>query len=348
VLALTVAAARDQWSPAGAYLNTASYGLPPRVGWDALQAALADWQTGRTSWEHWGAATEAAREAFARLTNVGAADVTVGATVSGMVGLIAASLPEGSRIVVPDIEFTSLLFPFLVQEQLGHCQVRTVPVDRLADAVDEYADVVAFSAVQMSNGQVADIDAIAAAAAAHDVITIVDGTQAIGWLPLDASRFDVVACTAYKWLMSPRGTAFMSVRRERLAQVEPLTAGWYGGEDVHGSYFGPPLRLAESARRLDTSPAWFSWVATQPALELLEQIGIEAIHTHNVGLANAFRAGLGLPPGNSAIVSSAGDGAQERLAGAGIMAATRGGRLRTSWHVYNTEDDVERVLDVLR
>jgi selenocysteine lyase/cysteine desulfurase len=264
-----------------------------------------------------------------------------------MVGLIAASLPEGSRIVVPDIEFTSLLFPFLVQEQLGRCQVRTVPLERLADAVDEHADVVAFSAVQMSNGQLADIDAIAAAADAHDVMTIVDGTQAIGWLPLDASRFDVVACAAYKWLMSPRGTAFMYVRREHLPEVKPLTAGWYGGEDVHASYFGTPLRLAGSARRLDTSPAWFSWVGTQPALELLEELGIEAIHIHNLGLANSFRAGLGLPPGDSAIVSVASDGAQERLADAGIMVATRGGRLRTSWHVYNTDDDVERVLEAL-
>jgi selenocysteine lyase/cysteine desulfurase len=117
---------------------------------------------------------------------------------------------------------------------------------------------------------------------------------------------------------------------------------------VHASYFGPPLRLAVSARRLDTSPAWFSWVGTQPALELLEQIGIEAIHAHNLGLANKFRTGLGLPPGDSAIVSLASDGAQERLAGAGIMAATRGGRLRTSWHVYNGEDDVDRVLAALR
>jgi selenocysteine lyase/cysteine desulfurase len=147
--------------------------------------------------------------------------------------------------------------------------------------------------------------------------------------------------------MSPRGTAFMHVRRERLPGIVPVTAGWYGGEDVHTSYFGPPLRLAESARRLDTSPAWFSWAGTQPALELIERIGVEAVNAHDVGLANRFRAGLGLPPGSSAIVSLAIDGAGERLARAGVMAATRGGRLRTSWHVYNTADDVDRVLELL-
>ena len=120
--------------------------------------------------------------------------------------------------------------------------------------------------------------------------------------------------------MSPRGTAFMSVRRERLAAIEPSAAGWFAGEDVHASYYGGPLRLASNARRLDTSPAWFSWVAAAPALDLVERIGVERIHEHDVGLANRFRAGLGLPPGDSAIVTAEAAGA-ERLAGAGIVAA---------------------------
>jgi selenocysteine lyase/cysteine desulfurase len=345
---LPISEAQAQWSPAGVYLNTASYGLPPQVAWDQLQAALADWRSGRTSWEHWGEATEGARAAFARLVGGAAEDVTVGATVSGMVGLIAASLPAGSRVLLPEIEFTSMLFPFLVQQELGRCKVELVPAERLADAIGERTDVVAFSAVQMSDGQVAQLDAIAEAAAAHDVTTIVDATQAIGWLPLDARRFDAVVCGAYKWLMSPRGTAFMHVRRERLAAIVPATAGWYGGEDVHASYFGPPLRLAASARRLDTSPAWFSWVGTRPALELIEQIGIEAIHEHDMGLANRFRKGLGMEPGDSAIVSVEIEDAEERLARAGVMAATRGGRLRASWHVYNKEEDVDKVLKALK
>jgi selenocysteine lyase/cysteine desulfurase len=129
--------------------------------------------------------------------------------------------------------------------------------------------------------------------------------------------------------------------------VVPHSAGWFAGEDVHASYFGPPLRLAASARRLDVSPAWFSWVATAPALELLEQIGIGAIHAHDLALANRMRAGLGLEPGDSAIVSAAVPGGLARLQAAGIEAAERGGRLRTSWHVYNTEADVDRVLNLL-
>jgi selenocysteine lyase/cysteine desulfurase len=344
VCAVRIAEAQHQWTPAGVYCNTASYGLPPRPAWDALQAVLADWRGGRTSWEGWGETTEAARAAFARLVGTEVAQVAVGATVSELVGTVVTALPAGARVVVPDIEFTSLLFPLLVQNRLD---VRTVPVARLAEAVAEGADVVAFSAVQMSSGEVADLEAVAAAAAAAGAMTICDATQAAGWLPLDARRFDAVVCGAYKWLMSPRGTAFLSVSDRLLADVLPHSAGWFAGEEVHSSYFGPPLRLAGSARRLDTSPAWFSWVGTQPALELVEAIGVQEIWRHDLALANRFRAGLGLEPSDSAIVSVDLPGAAERLEAAGIVAAVRGGRLRTSWHVYNTEDDVDRVLEAV-
>jgi selenocysteine lyase/cysteine desulfurase len=247
-------------------------------------------------------------------------------------------------VVVPEIEFTSTLFPLLVQHRL---EVDTVPSASLAEAVAEGVDVVVFSAVQMSTGEVADLEAILAAAAQVGAITICDATQAIGWLPLAAHGFDALVCSAYKWLMSPRGSAFLAVSDRLMETIVPHSAGWYAGEDVHQSYFGPPLRLATSARRLDTSPAWFSWVGTQPALHLLEQIGIEAIHAHNLRLANRFRAGIGAEPSNSAIVCADLPGAADRLQRAGIIAAVRGGLLRTSWHLYNDESDVDRVLDVV-
>jgi selenocysteine lyase/cysteine desulfurase len=309
-----------------------------------LQAALADWQGGRTSWERWGRSTVGARAAFARLVSVDVAQVGVGSTVSELVGSVVTALPAGARVVVPDIEFTSTLFPLLVQERL---RVRTVPPARLADAVAEGADAVAFSAVQMSTGELADLDAVLAAAASTGALTICDATQALGWLPLSATRFDALVCGAYKWLMSPRGSAFVSVSERLLERVVPHSAGWYAGQEVHQSYFGPPLRLADDARRLDVSPAWFSWVGTLPALEVIEQIGVAAIHDHDLALANRFRAGLGLGPADSAIVCVELPDAAERLHRAGIIAAMRGGRLRTSWHVYNDTGDVDRVIEVL-
>ena len=343
-LTVSIADARALFSPEGSYLNTASYGLPPQPGWNALQQVLEEWRGGRTSWERWSESTDGARAEFAKLVNTDPGRVAIGATVSGLVGLVAASLPAGSRVVIPEVEFTSTLFPFLVQPGLD---VSTVPPGRLAAAIDERTDVVAFSAVQMSTGEVADLDAILAPADAHDVLTVVDATQAAGWLPLHADRFDFLVAAGYKWLISPRGTAWMTVAPERLGAILPTQAGWYAGEDVHEAYIGPPLRLAHDARRLDTSPAWFSWVGALPALELLNAVGVEAIHEHNVGLANRFRAGLGLEPSNSAIVSVEWPGGLERLRAAGMQAAEPAGGLRVGFHLYNTEKDADRAVDVL-
>ena len=336
--------ARSLWRPAGVYCDTASYGLPPEPCWEALQAALADWRAGRTSWEGWSESTARARAAFARLVGVPEASVACGSTVSELVGSLVTALPAGATVVVPDVEFTSTLFPALVQERLS---VRTVPAAALAEAIADGADAALFSAVQMSTGEVADLAAIAAAAASVGAITICDGTQAVGWLPLGGADFDCVVCAAYKWLMSPRGTAFASVSERVLERTVPHSAGWFAGEDVHASYFGPPLRLARDARRLDVSPAWFSWVGTEASLAVVERLGVERIHEHDLALANRLRTGLGLERGDSAIVFVDAPDAAERLARAGIAAAVRGGRLRTSWHVHNTPADVDAVLDAL-
>ena len=86
-----------------------------------------------------------------------------------------------------------------------------------------------------------------------------------------------------------------------------------------------------------------------PALALLEGVGIEAIHAHDLALAARLRDGLGLAPGDSAIVSVGGlpEDAADRLAAAGVMAAGRGGALRLSCHLYTTDDDVDRALAAL-
>ena len=336
----------DLWHPETTYLNTASFGLPPDPAFEALSAAQADWRAGRVSWEHWTAVTDRARAEFATLVRVRPEHIVVGATVSGMIGQVAAAIPDGATVLAAEPEFTSLLFPFLAQAQRG-VTVKIVPLGELADAIDASIDVVAVSAVQSSTGELAALDAISQAAREHDALTVIDATHAIGWLPLDASRFDALACAAYKWLMSPRGTAFMVLSEALEARLTPHQAGWYAAVDPLKDQYGAPLRLAPTARRFDTSPAWFSWVGTEPALKVINEIGVEAIHEHDLKLANRFRAGLGLPPGDSAIVTSDIPDAPDKLARAGIMAAARAGRLRASFHLYNTEADVDTALDAL-
>ena len=88
-------------------------------------------------------------------------------------------------------------------------------------------------------------------------------------------------------------------------------------------------------------------MARAPALGLVNRIGVSAVYAHDVALANRFRAGLGMEPSNSAIVSVAREGAAQRLERAGIVAAVRGGRLRVSWHLYDTGDDVDAAFGAL-
>ena len=274
--------AQKLWDPEPGWLNTASYGLPPRPGWDALQAALADWRVGRGSWETWGDAADGCRRVFARLVEVPASDVAIGATVSQLLAPVAAGLPPGAEVVVPEEEFTSNLFPWLVQSERG-VSVRTVPLDRLAESVEARTDLVAFSLVQSADGRIAEYEQVVAARD-HGALVVVDATQACGWLPFRADLADVVVVGAYKWLMGPRGSAFAYLSPAARERMLPHAANWFAGGDPHASYYGPPLRLASDARRFDLSPAWFSYVGTLPALEVVEQIGVPAIHDHNVAL----------------------------------------------------------------
>jgi selenocysteine lyase/cysteine desulfurase len=345
-MGMDLTSATGLWDAEPGWLNTASYGLPPRPAWDALQAALGDWRHGRTGWNPWGESVGRSRLAFARMVGAPLDDVAIGATVSGMLSVVAAALPRGARVVVPEIEFTSNLFPWLVHAGRG-VTVDCVPLDKLADSIDARTTLVAFSLVQSAAGEIAPVDDIVRAARSHDALVCVDASQACGWLPVRATQFDVLVCAAYKWLMAPRGAGFSYLSPAIRERLLPLQAGWYAGDDVHDSYYGPPLRLAGSARRFDTSPAWFSYVGAAPALELLNDIGIEAVREHNVRLARRFLAGLGLPATDSAIVSVARPGTAERLSAAGVRVGIRAGRARLSFHLYTTDADVDRALDAL-
>jgi selenocysteine lyase/cysteine desulfurase len=335
---------RDQFQPSGIYLDSATYGLPPTGALDALSSAMADWASGCYDPLSCDRAVSEARDSFARLHGISASEVAIGHQVSPMVGLVAASLPRGTRVVAAEGDFTSLLFPLLA----AGCRLRTVPLERLAEAIDSRADLVAVSAVQSADGRLADLDAIATAASEHGVLTLIDATQACGWLRLDAGRFSAVIAGGYKWLCHPRGTAFMAIDPGLGERLVPSAAGWYAGEHPWETCYGTPLRLAGDARRFDVSPAWFSWHAAARALTLLESIGIQEVHRHNLALANRLRTGLGHEPGDSAIVSlAATEAAVQRLRRAGIKASVRAGRVRLSCHLYNDEADVDRALEAL-
>lgn len=340
-------------APGTTYLNTATMGLPPTRTAEAVRLAVDDWAAGRPPHDRYEAAVVAARASFARLLSTPVERVAIGSTVATSVGRIAVRLPAGSEVLVADGDFSSLVNPFAGR---GDLVFRSVPLAEVAAAVRPGTALVAVSAVQSADGRIADLPAIRAAAAAHGARTLVDATQAAGWLPLRADDYDYVVCGTFKWLLGAHGVTFLTVRPGAEDGLSPAFAGWYAGDDPWAECYGPVARLATSARQFDASPAYLGFVAAAESLALIEEVGVEAIHAHDVALARAFRGGLaelGFVPvaaEGSAIVSVAGlpAGAAERLAGAGVRVAARAGNLRFAFHLYNSAADVAHVLDVLR
>jgi selenocysteine lyase/cysteine desulfurase len=337
----------DAWPRCPGYLDTATYGLPPSATVAACRRMLEEWANGSGEWRRWNDATDEARHLFASFAGVAPDAVAAGSAASSLLGAVAASLPAGAEVVVPEGDFTSLLFPFLVQAERG-VTVRVVPLEALADSLTPVTTAVAWSAVQSADGQIADTAAVLDAAEHVGAMTIVDVTQACGWLPLPLESFDAAVCSAYKWLCCPRGTAFMVTSPRLLAATVPHASGWFAAEDVHGGYYGTPLRLATTARRLDLSPSWPAWVGATASLRALGAIGMTAIHAHNIRLADALRGELDLEPVGSAIVAVAGSEVEAALAARGIRAATRASGCRLSFHLYNDESDVAAAADALR
>ncbi len=325
------------------YLNTASIGVPPVTVAEAVAAAVHNWRTGTGQPADFDAAVALGRAGFADLVGVTADRVAIGGAVSPLVGLVAASLPDGARVLVEEGEFTSVSFPFAAQAGRG-VSITEVPAGTLAERAGA-ADLVAVSVVQSSDGRLADLDALRAVSAAGTRV-LLDVTQAAGWLPLRLDWADVVVGAGYKWLLSPRGVAWLAVRRD--VELVAAAANWFATADPWSSIYGLPLRPAPDARALDTSPAWLCHVGAAAALPWLAGLDREAVRAHCVGLADAFRAGLGLEPVGSAIVSVRKLGAVARLTDAGLLVSGRDGGARLAFHLYNDEADVARALDALR
>ena len=330
-----------EWQLDNAYLDSASYGLPPRAAYEALQSVLAGWRGGRESAVPWNDATERSRQLFGELVGARVDRIATGSAVSPFVGLIAAALPK-SRVLASDIEFSSLLWPWLAWD----CDVRTVPSTHLAESIDGTTDVVLVSAVSSVTGEVADLDESSVCPLARRI----RDRRRDPWRRLAPTGRRTLRCDDLRRVQvaaAPRGTAFLTIGDELLERMRPIFANWYAPDGFGGAYFGLPMPASPSARRLDLSPIWFSWIGTAPALEALLRQGVDEIYRHNVALANRFRAGLGLDASNSAIVTAELNATEAQFERAQVRLLVRDGRLRAAFHLYNNEADVDRALEAL-
>jgi selenocysteine lyase/cysteine desulfurase len=341
--------ARSHFAHAAGYLAACTQGLPLRETLDASRAELDAWEGGEATPARYGEAVEVARAAYARLVGVTAGQVAIGSQISVLTSLVACSAPDGAEIVCVDGDFTSMIYPFLAQSHRGVTVVHA-PLERLAEAIGPRTWLVAFSVVQSSTGRIADTDAVVAAASRHGARTLADLTQAAGWLPVDASRFDLTVCHAYKWLCAPRGSAFLTLDDRMLDQLRPVQAGWFAGDDPWASCYGPDIHLASDARRFDVSPAWPVWPGTAAALEFFAALDLQDVRAYVSSLGDALSDRLGIPALDQPIVTWPDpDGSDlAALTAAGIRASGRAGRARVAFHLWNTPADIDLVEEALR
>ena len=333
--------------PGLTYLDTATYGLPPDPTLRAMREAEGGWQAGTASWVEWDRQAERARTAFGRLIGAPSSRVALMPSVSVGVGLVAADLKAGDRVVVPALEFRSVLYPLLVARERGVDLVEVDDVDQLLEAITPGTKLVALSLVQMQTGRVLPVREVVERAEAVGAQVLLDATHGVPFVRLDdvIERIDYVAVAAYKHLLCPRGVAFLVVREDHVGRLPAILSNWRSSDDPYTVFFGRPFALADGAARYDVSFGWITWLGAAESLELLVAWQAAGALDEPVALARALADRLGIAWGGGTLVCPTiddPDRVRAVLAEHRIKAAFRGSAVRFSTHVYNDEADVER------
>ena len=343
------------------YLNTATAAPGSVPVLDALRRVQAEWASGEFSWQSWEEEGEATREQFANLVGGRAEEVSLMSSVAEAAATVAASLPPG-RVVVGAGEFQSNLFPWLALRARGF-EVVDVPerdgvvrTEDLLRRIDDRCVLVAVSEVQSAHGFRVHLGELETRCREAGARLFVNTTQSLGALRLGGEP-DYVAAHGYKWLLGPRGAAWLWTHPDYLLELEPLMPSWKTVPEPHQTYYGGPIDLPAHARRVDTSLAWFSWPGARAALDLVSAVDAADVERRCLGLAEAFRdaatgRGFRLIPQDApsqvvAVEVPDPTALRERLLERRVVGAVRGGRLRLGFHAYNDMSDVARALDAL-
>jgi len=325
--------------------------------------------------DHW-AQEEAdrVRGLVARLINCSSDSVALTRSTAHGMSLLAQGLAwrQGDNVVGAHGEYPANVYPWMALASRGVELRQARPVEGrispelVLSLVDERTRVVALSHVQFWNGFRLDTETIGAECRKRGIVFAIDVMQSAGALCIDTGRMPIDFCAAGagKWLMGPPGIGFCFCVPELLERLQPAIVGVCSvvGFD---RYFDYDLTLAPSARRFEESVvSLLDTAAFGAALELLLEVGAEAIERRVLDLSTRLAEGLAgrgyeiVEPWprtraeSSGIVSfrKRGAGPQEALrdlTAAHVIARTHRDFVRLSPHFYNTEEEIDRVLEVL-
>jgi cysteine desulfurase / selenocysteine lyase len=322
---------------------------------------------------HWERLRAQVRARIAELLSVGAESITFTKNTTAGLGLVAAGLDweAGDNIVGVQREFPSNIYPWMglkrkgVELRLYQPDQGRIDVKGLVRLCDRRTRVLAISAVQFWSGFRTDLGALATALRGRDVLLVVDGVQAVGGLHLDLSRtpVDFLAVGAQKWLLGPMGVGFAYVGPRMLERLHPVAIG---PESVvrNQEYVDYDLTFRPDARRFEeAAPNYPGILGMGAAVNLLLRCGALVVEEVVLRLADRLRDELPsrgyelvlkptTPSERSGIVSfrhprMVPAELHTRLRDAGVIISLRSDFLRASPHYYNSDEDLDRLLEAL-
>jgi selenocysteine lyase/cysteine desulfurase len=351
------------------YLNTCSQGALSDAVESGLHDYITSWHDQGSPWETWVERYEAARIAFARFIHASPDEVAIVTSVSAGVNGIASALNfrERSRIVMGEFEFPTMGQVWLGQQgrgadvQFAKAEGTVIPVAAYERLINRNTLIVPLTHVCFKNGfrtPVGEIENIAHSAGA---LVMLDDYQDCGTRPVDvkAMNLDFYVTGTLKYLLGPPGLAFLYVRENLLPSLAPTVTGWFGQANPF-AYNPQHFELSPTARRFESgSPSIPNVYGAMPGFQMLEEIGMEKAAAHVEKLTQSLlrcARDLGIvakTPATSAgplVVLQCRDSSSmvQALAQNDIIASSRFDGLRISFHVYNTLDDVNTVVEVLK
>ena len=360
------------------YLNHAGMAPLPTDAGDAIRAYVDDVaRSGSTNWRARDRRQEEVRQTAAGLFGVPASDLAFVKNTTEGLAFVASGLDwnEGDRVLVPDLEFPSTLFPWLplrdrgvrvdLVTPVGH--ERALPLDLFADALAATPTrVVCVSWVHFASGFRIDLPGLAALCHDHDAMLCADVIQGTGVVPCDLAAWgvDFAAADGHKWLLGPDGQGVLYIAAERRDLLRPLEPGW---ASVPGSRDDLDCRdfvWDDTARRFEGGTSNYAGLyGLGASLDLIAGVGVDAIWRYVDGLCDRLVEGLTdagatvlsdrSAEGRSGIVSFRLEDSDplplaKHLAGLGFVCPARGGGVRVSPHAYNTAEEIDALLEAVQ
>lgn len=320
----------------------------------------------------WEAHSEKVRGLAARIIGASPQEVAFVRNTSHGLGLVAEGLdwrPGDEVAVATHLEYPSNVYPWQHLQDRG-VGVREIPAPRggvtpeaVASVLTPRTRLVAVSSVQFATGHRTDLEALGALCERAGVLLCVDGIQSVGCIPVDVkrSRAHFLSADSHKWMLGISGIGFLYVAKDVLPRVRPALVGWRSTTDAwnfNRSHF--ELR-PDAAKFEEGSAAYPGIYALGAALELLLEVGPDAIGARIGALLARLDAGLrGLgcdvgpePQDRAGILTFLSPGVNVRALGAylgerRVSHSVRRGRIRLSPHFYNTDEEMDRLVELVR